>query len=258
MEEREIFLGDLKINYKIAGQGPAILILHGWGGSSDSWVEVSHLLAKNGFRIIFPDLPGFGKSLTPYSPWGLEDYSNFILKFTQKLNLEKFFLLGHSFGGRVAIKFAYLHPEKIKCLILCDSAGIKIKPSFKSKIILLIAKIGNAIFGLNHLKRFKDQMRNLFYLFLRNKDYVRASETMKKTMKKILKEDLSREIKEIKLRTLILWGENDKMVPLKYAYFFKENIKDSRLIIFPKVGHSPHLEVPQELAKEIYQFLKQC
>jgi len=255
-QEKEILIDGLKINYKIAGQGPAILILHGWGGSSDSWIRVQKILAKEGFKVIVPDFPGFGKSKTPFFPWGLEDYTNFILNLTHYLGLENFFLLGHSFGGRIAIKFAVSFPEKIKSLILCDSAGIKQKWGKKEILIFQLAKIGNAIFTPTPLKRLKDRARNLFYIFLRHRDYAKADGTMKETMKKVINEDLLNDLPQIKTKTLIIWGENDKLVPVKYAYLFKEKIENSEIKIIPKIGHSPNLEVPEKLAEIILNFFK--
>ena len=256
MPEEKILINGLKINYKIAGQGPAILILHGWGGSSDSWIQVQEILAREGFKIIVPDFPGFGKSKTPFEPWGVKEYSNFVLNLTKILELQNFFLLGHSFGGRVAIKFSVLYPEKIKSLILCDSAGIKQKWGIGEKLIFQISKIGNAIFTPTPLRRFKDKAKNLFYIFLRHRDYAKADGTMRETIKKVLTEDLLKDLPQIKIRTLIIWGESDKLVPVKYAHIFKEKIENSELKILPKIGHSPHLEVPEKLAEIIINFLR--
>jgi len=256
MPEEKILINGLKINYKIAGQGPAILILHGWGGSSDSWIQVQEILAREGFKIIVPDFPGFGKSKTPFEPWGVKEYGNFVLNLTKILELQNFFLLGHSFGGRVAIKFSILYPEKIKSLILCDSAGIKQKWGIGEKLIFQISKIGNAIFTPTPLRRFKDKAKNLFYIFLRHRDYARADGTMRETIKKVLTEDLLKDLPQIKIRTLIIWGESDKLVPVKYAHIFKEKIENSELKILPKIGHSPHLEVPEKLTEIIINFLR--
>jgi len=256
MPEEKILINGLKINYKIAGQGPAILILHGWGGSSDSWIQVQEILAREGFKIIVPDFPGFGKSKTPFEPWGVKEYGNFVLNLTKILELQNFFLLGHSFGGRVAIKFSVLYPEKIKSLILCDSAGIKQKWGIGEKLIFQISKIGNAIFTPTPLRRFKDKAKNLFYIFLRHRDYAKADGTMRETIKKVLTEDLLKDLPQIKIRTLIIWGESDKLVPVKYAHIFKEKIENSELKILPKIGHSPHLEVPEKLAEIIINFLR--
>ena len=188
--------------------------------------------------------------------WGVKEYSKFVLNLTKILELQKFFLLGHSFGGRVAIKFSVLYPEKIKSLILCNSAGIKQKWGFREKFIFRLSKLGNAIFTFPPLKRFKNKFRNLFYIFLRHKDYAKVEGTMRKIFKKVLTEDLLKDLPRIKTRTLIIWGEFDKLVPVKYAHTFKEKIENSKLEILLKIGHSPHLEVPEKLAKIIIQFLR--
>jgi len=156
----------------------------------------------------------------------------------------------------VAIKFAVNYPEKLNGLILCASAGIKPRPSFKTKIIFYLAKIGNAVFTPKRLARFKDGARNLFYIFLRRKDYVKASGTMKEVIKRVLDEDLFFELPKIRTKTLIVWGEADKMVPLRYGHIFRENIKNSELVILSKVGHSPHLETPRRLAEIVSEYLK--
>jgi len=260
MREEKISINGLEINYKIYSpliwkKGSCVLILHGWGGTSDSWARVQKILAKQGYRVIVPDFPGFGKSKTPPEAWGLKEYSDFILNFIEAIGLKKFSLLGHSFGGRIAVKFAVTEPERIKGLILCDAAGIKPKPGFKTRLIFTLARIGNAVFTPKILARFKDGARNLFYIFLRKRDYMKADDTMKETIKKVLREDLLPELPQIKSKTLLIWGEIDKLVPLKYGYIFKEKIINSELIILPKIGHSPHLEVPKKLAEIILDFL---
>jgi len=141
-------------------------------------------------------------------------------------------------------------------LILVSSAGIKQKCGLKEKIIFQLAKIGNAIFSKNPLLRFKENARNFFYWILQIKDYSKAKGIMRETMKKIIGEDLLPELSKIKIETLILWGEKDKTLPLKYAFLFKENIKNSKLEILPKIGHSPHLEDPEKLAEVLISNLK--
>ena len=257
MNEEKILINKLETNYKTAGSGPAVLILHGWGGSSDSWLKVQENLSKNGYKVIVPDLPGFGKSKPPLEVWSVSDYAKWVLIFCGALNLDKFFLVSHSFGGRIAIKFTVTYPGKIKSLILCDSAGIKPRLDLKGMIIFQFARIGNAIFSPKPLARFKDMVRSFFYVFLRNKDYSRAKGIMREIIKKVLEEDLLPELTKIDISTLIIWGEKDKLVPLKNAYVIKEMIKGSKLEILPKIGHSPHLEVPEKLSEIILNFLKQ-
>ncbi len=256
IREEKVLIDNLEINYKIAGSGPAVLVLHGWGGSSDSWLRVTEILSGAGFQVIVPDLPGFGKSKTPKETWGVSDYAKWVNDFTDFLNLERFFLIAHSFGGRISIKFVVNCQEKIKALILCASAGIKPQPGLKTKIIYWLSRIGNAVLTPQIFARLKDGLRNIFYIFLRHKDYVKAKGDMREIIKRVLDEDLTDDLSKIKTKTLLIWGENDRLVPTKYAHIFKEKIENSELVILPKVGHSPHLEIPQKLAEVIINFLK--
>ncbi|MCX6760644.1 MAG: alpha/beta hydrolase [Candidatus Nealsonbacteria bacterium] len=256
MREEVVTINNLKINYKIAGNGPAVLLLHGWGGSSDSWLEVEEFLVKENYFVIAPDLPGFGKSAPPPEPWGIQDYSDFIFNFTEKLKLDSFFLLGHSFGGRIAIKFSGQHADKLKSLILCDAAGIRIEPNIKTKTIMAAAKVGNVLFSHRLFAVIKERLRNIFYFLLRNRDYVKADGVMRETIKKALGENLFSELPKIKVKTLIVWGEADQLVPVKCAHVFNKKIVGSQLNIMPKIGHSPHLEAPEKLSQIIIYFLK--
>lgn len=253
MGEEKNLINGLEINYKIAGEGEPLLILHGWGGSSDSWIKVQRILAENGFKVICPDLPGFGKSETLPEPWTIKDYSDFILDLFGKFNLQRVFLLGHSFGGRIAIKFTALYPLKIKKLILVSSAGIKYEKTFWYFFISVIAKIGSKFSFLPFYSFF----RKIFYKYiLRKTDYLEAKGVLKETFKKIIEEDLRIYLPQIIVPTLIIWGKEDKFTPLSDAYLMKEKIKNSKLEILEKIGHTPHLENPQLLSKKIIDFLK--
>lgn len=255
MFEKKIDVNGIKTNYKIAGSGPAILILHGWGASSDSWLKVQEILAGKGYKIIVPDFPGFGKSDNPPEAWGVGDYSEWLKGFIDKVIGERVFLVGHSFGGRGAIRFVNRYPDRVKKLILCASAGIRPKLTLKQKLFSWLVKIATK------QKRVEDGpkpvlLKRVFYSILGQKDYYQAKGIMKETFKKIIEENLLPELSQIKVKTLILWGKEDKLVPVKYAFVFQEQIKNSQLKIFPDAGHSPHLEIPEELSKEIITFLE--
>lgn len=263
MREDKILVNDIKVTYKIAGEGPAILVLHGWGGCSDSWVRVMRILSKKGYTLLVPDLPGFGKTPPPYDPWSVADYMEFLNCFLEEVGKKEkdfaypFFLLGHSFGGRISIKFCLKHPEKVKKLILLDSAGIKPEHEWqgiKGFFIFFVAQIGNALFTPKIMMRFKDGFRNFFYKLIRNRDYAKADGIMKDTIRKVLYEDLLPELSQVGQETLIIWGDKDKMVPLKYGRRFQKEIKNSRLEIIRDAGHSPHLECPETLAGQVKKF----
>jgi pimeloyl-ACP methyl ester carboxylesterase len=102
--------------------------------------------------------------------------------------------------------------------------------------------------------RFRDGFSNFFYKLIRNRDYAKANGIMKDTIKKVLFEDLLPELSHVKQETLIVWGDKDKMVPLKYAHIFKKEINNSKLEIIKDAGHSPHLECPEILAGKIKNF----
>ena len=251
-QENKALIKSVETSYKIVGQGRVVLVLHGWGVSSDPWQPVQDILSRQGFKVICPDLPGFGKSETPASAWCLDDYLAWLIEFTDSLKLEKPIIIGHSFGGRVAIKLSVGYPERVEKLILCGTAGIKPELTVKQKLVLGTAKAGNFFFSNKFLK---NTVRKVFYSFLSHKDYVKASPIMKETMKKILVEDLLPILPQIKAETLLIWGEKDRMVPLKYAYIMEKEIKNVKLKIISGAGHSPYKEVPEKTAKIISEFL---
>lgn len=252
----------LEVSYEKEGEGIPLLVLHGWGASSESWKEVRENL--NGYEVIIPDLPGFGESETPTQSWTVEDYIEFIEEFTQKLNLPQFYLLGHSFGGSLAVKFTAAHPEKVRKMILMDSAGIKPEPKLIAKVLKSIAQKGEAVFA-GPLAKFKNTGKKVFYKLIERTDYGKVDEVMKETMKNVFdyytKHDLQSgnfltDLKKVNVETLLVWGKEDEIIPLKYGKIFKEKIDDSSLKTLSDVRHSPHLKKPAETAQIISNFFK--
>lgn len=240
-----------------------ILILHGWGSSSKNWARVKEILGNQGYRVFVPDLPGFGDSLQPPTPWAVDNYVEWVKDFSEKNNLGQFFLLGHSFGGGVAVKFTGNFPEKVKKLILLAPA-LKREKTLKYYIFLVLAKAGKFIFSLPGLSLLQHQARKGFYTLIGRKDYYRLElgkavrdNTMKETLKKIVSEDLLSYLSKIKNKTLIIWGGKDKLTPLKEAYLIKKELNNSALEIIPNIGHAINLEAPEKLAEIVLRFLKE-
>ncbi len=250
IKEKSATIGGLNINYKIAGQGPAILILHGWGSDSGKWKEVGELLEKRGYQAIIPDLPGFGRSSEPRRVWNLGDYCRFVEEFIGYFNLEKFSLLGHSFGGALAVKCSLKFPERIDRLFLVGAACFREKTARK-KIFYIIAKILKIISFLPGYQ----YMRKGFYRFIVGRsDYPYLAGIMRDVYLEIIKEDVSPLLPLVRLPTIIIWGELDRFTPLKYAYLIKEKIKNSELIVFNGIGHSPQLEEPEKLVGAMLKY----
>ncbi|MCK4781532.1 alpha/beta hydrolase [Candidatus Parcubacteria bacterium] len=228
-------------------QEKTILILHGWGSFSEKWRKTGDLLSKNNFQVIAPDLPGFGKSSDPPKPWDVDDYVEWVKNFIVQKKLKNFFLLGHSFGGRVAIKFSAKYPEKVEKLILVSSAGIKPKTNHLN--FLAGAKKVKWLPGFS-------LTRKIFYKYiLRKTDYFKAKGVMRETFKKIIEEDLTFHLSKIKISTLIIWGDKDKMTPISDAYLMNRKIPNSKLEILKNIGHFPYLKCPEKLSEIILKFI---
>ena len=231
----------------------SIVVLHGWRSSKEKWEKVKMGLEREGFRVIIPDFPGFGEEDLKKA-WNLDDYLNWTKDFIEKKIhsgelSENFFLLGHSFGGRVAIKFSVKYPEKLKGLILVSSAGIKPKKRLISKFSPLLKK-------LSFLPGY-DFFRKVFYKFIiRRSDYLKVEGAMKETFKNIIEEDLTAVLSQVKTDTFIVWGKEDKMTPINDAYLMNKKIENSKLEVLENIGHAPYIENPDLLAKKILEFTK--
>lgn len=251
MREEKILTKGMEVNYKITGEGKPLLLLHGWGSNSEKWQKVADLLAKNSLRVIVPDLPGFGKSDKPSTIWNYDEYCDFIGKFVLTLNLEKFYLLGHSFGGALAVKCSIKFPEKIEKLFLVSAACFRRK-AVRKKIFYIIAKILKIFAFLP----FYSSMRKGFYKFIvRKSDYPYTEGIMKKIYLKIIKEDLSDILSQIHIPSLIIWGKEDKITPIEEAYSVKDKIENSKLEIISGVGHDLNSKSPEKLSELIIREL---
>jgi pimeloyl-ACP methyl ester carboxylesterase len=196
-------------------------------------------------------LPGFGKSDKPARAWNLDDYCNFVNEFVQHLNLEKFYLLGHSFGGALAVKCSLKFPEKVNKLFLVGAACFRRK-AVRKRLFYIIAKILK-IFSFLPGYLF---LRKGFYKFIvRRSDYPYAEGIMKDIYLKIIKEDLSSFLPLIQTPTVIIWGENDKIKKIKEARLLQEKIKNSKLEILANAGHSLYRKYPEESVKIIIRYL---
>lgn len=234
---------------------PRLLILHGWGSSSKSWRNVQTHLEAQGIRVFVPDLPGFGSSPPPERAWNLEDYMEWVRTYADAQGLNRFFLLGHSFGGRVAVEFANRYRDRLLGVIFVASAGVTPPRKVKRTVFRIIAKIGNMFFFIPPFIFFRGIARWLLYAFTKERDYYNAQPVMRSIMKNVLEYDLTPRLKYISTPTLIVWGSDDTMTPVEDAYVFHRNIPHSKLVIFEGGTHGLNLQLPDKLAETVVEWI---
>jgi len=224
-----------------------ILILHGWASGAKNWQPVKELLENKGCQVFVPDLPGFGQNPPLSRPWTMDDYLAWVKEYSEKQNLSQFFLLGHSFGGSLAVKFSVKYPQKIKKMFLVATAGIR-KKTVRKKILEKIAKF----FNIFSFLPFYSLARKVFYKFIVKKsDYPYLAGAMKETYLNIINEDLSGLLFQVTVPTVIIWGEKDDLVSLKEGQFINQHIKNSKLLIIPGANHYLERKAPEILVQEI-------
>jgi len=249
----EITIDGLKANYQVFGEGlPAqagkpFLILHGWGSNSDRWVPIAEQISKGGFKVIVPDLPGFGKSDALSAPWNTNKYIGWLEKFVAELDIKDYYLLGHSLGGALASKMAVKHVQDIKKVFLVSAACVRKKTTTKS----FSAKISKVI-KLFQFIPYYDLFRKAVYKFIiRRSDYIYVDGVMKATYLNVIGEDLSFHLPFIKIPTVIIWGEKDESTPLEDGHFIEKQIKNSKLIVIPGAGHDLNRKQPEAVAESV-------
>ena len=234
----------LNINYIQYGSGKDIVLLHGWGQNIEMMKPIGDLF-QDQFRITILDLPGFGKSEEPKEAWNIEKYSLFLEEFLKKVEVKKPIMIGHSFGGRVAIR--YSSRNTIEKLILFGSPCIRIQEELP-----LYVKILKGLKKLPGMNQFGEYMKK----YIGSRDYKAASKVMRETLVQVVNEDLSKFAREIEEPTLLIWGENDTEAPVKDAKELEKIMIDAGLIILPGT-HYAYLENLQQVGNILNSFLKE-
>lgn len=226
-----------------------IYIIHGWTYSIDKYTAFNSALRLKGFEPVVLKIPGLTGKLDIEKILTLDDYIKWL---KQIINNErnKVILIGHSNGGRIALNFTIKYPQKVSNLILMNSAGIyhnELYIQMKRLFFATLAKVGKGITK-------SQTLRNLLYKFTRENDYKNASSHMGKTMINFIKSDIVLDLNKVSVPTLIIWGENDSVLPLKDGKKMHELIKNSILEIIKGARHSPQFTHPKEVAELIQQF----
>lgn len=239
-----IKLQNLKIHYKVMGEGEPILLLHGWGCSTDYFAKLQQHLAKK-FKVYAIDLPGFGMSDAPEDVWGSFEYAKLIADFVHVNNILNLTLLGHSFGGKVSINLVGHNLIKAKKIILIGSNGVQLPKPLKLKTKILMFKIMKKIFGASTASKNK----------FGSSDYRNTSPHMRLIFVKTVNEDKADLLPKINIPALLIWGEKDTSAPLRIGKIMHKMIPNSQLKILANCGHFPFVDNYEQVITDIDIFL---
>lgn len=230
-----------------------IILLHGWGSSSKKLNPLNKELTKKEWKVLALKLPGFDLD-PPREAWDITKYADYVKKEALKFyGVNKYFVFGHSFGGRITIRIASKGISRVLGVVLCSAAGIS-RPNFIKRLsFFFLAKVGKILISFETISKIG---RKLLYRLVKEHDYERTEGIMKEVFKKIISENLREDIEKIKIPTLILWGRNDSVTPLTDANFINDQIKGSRLVVFTDDGHRLPYERAKEVAEEIEKWYK--
>lgn len=252
----KINIKDLNINFIKQGEGKTVLILPGWGTTINVYMSMINSIITYA-NVICLDMPGFGESETPKESWNLDEYIDFIIEFIDKNNIKELDLIGHSNGGRIIIKLMSRKNLnfKVNKIILIGSAGIVHKQSFKIKFKIKTFKFGKKVLGLKPVKKMFPNLLSKFQNHFGSEDYKNASPILKQSMVKLINEDVREYLPNIKVPTLLLWGEKDTATPIEDAVLMEKMIPDAGLVKVSGCTHYVFLEQPGYINKIIYTFL---
>ena len=232
-----------------------IIILHGWGLSGRTFIPLRKELLKKGYQVYVPDLPGFGKSDIPKYPLTLRDYAKFLYEYLDIHHIKAPILIGHSFGGRVALMFNQLYPKSVRALILSGTPGYTPIPKKKLEFFIFLAKAGGMIFQIPPFSLFQNYVRRWYYYAVGAKDFFRAEGSMRQTFKNIVRDSLVNAMESVTVPTLLVWGQLDIIVPTAIAVRMHTKMKTSELIIIPGSDHGVLYKQPEMFVSAVSKFL---
>ena len=240
-----IDIDDIRIHYESFGEGEPILLLHGWGGQIESWGPVIPSLAQ-GRKVYALDFPGFGSSAQPPKPWDVTDYTAMLLRFMDRIGLEKTDVMGHSFGGRVTILLSATAPERVGKVILVDSAGLIPKRTWRYYFKVYSYKALKRVAACRPLaallKGVGVDAKKIVAKRGGSSDYRALPECMRATFVKVVNQDLRPYLKQIKASALLIWGCNDTDAPVYFGEIMEKEIPDAGLVVLENAGHFAYLD----------------
>jgi len=276
-DEWQIELHGRRAFYRIAGEGPAVVLVHGMLNSSSHWQSVALRLA-NDHTVIAPDLIGHGDSAAPRGDYSLGAHAASIRDLLTALGIERATMVGHSLGGGVAMQFFYQFPARVERLALISSGGLghEVSPMLRtaalpgvSAALSLAAhpRLLDALYGAGGRLRARGVRHGTYVQAvaraLRPLERPQAREAFLHTLRSVIDVRGQRVSATDRLYllesmpTMIVWGERDNTIPLDHGRRAHEAVAHSRFRTIPGAAHFPHLEEPEALATVLREFLLQ-
>lgn len=248
MKEKYFKFSVGQMAYYEIGRGKPIVILHGWGQNFYSFLKVVEAL-KDEYKVIGIDFLGFGLSDEPSSPLTVEEYTFQLQTLLEYLDIKKPTIIAHSFGGRIAIRYARY--EEVDRLILVSSAGIKNK-SISKYFRIYKYKLKKRLYKLFSKKHYYDLIKNSG-----SNDYKNASNVMKKTLSNVVNYSSIKDLKKVDCSTYLLWGINDRQTIYDIAIRMNKLLKKSKIIPFYNSGHFCYLDEEAKFIREVKLILEE-
>ena len=260
MEEKTLQIDEHKIRYLESGDSKKTLVLiHGLGASAERWDQVIPLFADE-FRVIVPDLIGFGYSDKPLVDYTPEFFSDFMGKFFDSSGITKPYLIGSSLGGQISAEFTASHPENVEKLVLVSPAGIMKQSTPALDAYIMAALYPNEQSAKNAFQLMEgsggDIDQKIIDGFIKRMQLPNAKLAFMSTVLGLKNSDsITSKLQNISTPTLIIWGSNDPVIPINYADHFVSSIQDCRFFRMDGCGHTPYVQDPHTFASKVFEFL---
>ncbi len=236
-----------------------VLLLHGLGASAERWSKIIPLFAKH-FHVVAPDIIGFGYSDKPEVSYTIPFFLDFVKDFAHRFGMENLTLIGASLGGQIAAEFAIASKNMIENLVLVTPAGVMKEPTPVLNYYIAAAMYPTFDNAKKAFKQMAGDPKAVDEVYAR--DFVNRMQLpnakyafMSSIMGSKGAPNLSGRLREIDTPTLIVWGEKDALIPVRYARKFQKEIKGSQLAIIKNSGHTPYFERPETFSNIVLEFL---
>jgi len=261
MNEKFVTIDGNKIRYLESGKGDEnIVLIHGLGASADRWEFVIPEFSKN-YRVIVPDLIGFGHSDKPMVDYTAKFFTDFLSNFLNKLKIKKTNILGSSLGGQITADYTSKNQEIVEKLVLISPSGIMKHSTPALDAYVMAALYPNSEGAKNAFQMMAGPTRQvnqrIIEDFVKRMKLPNAKMAFMSTLLGLKNaEILTKTLMKIKIPALIIWGENDPVIPIKYADEFVSSIQDCRFYMMDNCGHTPYVDEPLKFTKLVLNFLK--